>query len=366
MAHEIMQHDTMLSANGVTPWHRLHKQGGKLTTAEQVRIAQGPITTAAEALALSGLGWTVSLAELQTVANGHPSQPVDMARAVRRDDTGEVLGVVGTGFRVLQNDRAFAAFDAWADAGVLTYETAGSLRNGARVWILARVNVPDMEIGKGDTVQPYALLAHGHDGTLAVRVQATVVRVVCANTLAAAMFSGAIARNFRHVGDVGAKADEAVASLDNIRAAAAKQTAVYRALAEAGLPTKRIARDDAVLDYLAAVWQIEAKELAERQRAMDVADLFDGAGKGSDLATADGTWYGLYNALAEYVTHKRGRTEESRAESSVWGGGAGELRRGIAVAWAMGRDGLEPAQLQSMSTDVIEQTIAASLGKVAA
>jgi hypothetical protein len=179
------------------------------------------------------------------------------------------------------------------------------------------------------------------------------------------MFGASIARNFRHVGDVGAKADEAVAALDNVREAAAKQTAVYRALAAAGLPTKRMQRDDAVLDYLAAVWQIEAKELAERQRAIDVADLFDGAGKGSDLATADGTWYGLYNALAEYVTHKRGRTEESRAESSVWGGGANELRRGIAVAWAMGRDGLEPAQLFGMSTETIAQTIAASMGRAA-
>lgn len=365
MAHEIMQHDTMLSANDVTPWHRLVR-GAARTSADQVRIAKGPITTAAEALRLSGLGWTVSLAELETVANGHPSQPVDMARAVRRDDTGQVLGVVGTSFRVLQNDRAFAAFDRWSDAGVLSYETAGSLRNGARVWILARVNVPDMEIGKGDTVQPYALLAHGHDGSLAVRVQATAVRVVCANTLAAAMFASSIERNFRHVGDVGAKADEAIAALDNVRAAAAKQTAVYRALAEAGLPTKRMQRDDAVLDYLAAVWDVAADELAERQRAIDVADLFDGAGKGSDLATARDTWWGLYQALAEYVTHSRGRTEESRAESSVWGGGANELRRGIAVAWAMGREGLEPAYLQSMSTDAIEQTIAASLGKVAA
>lgn len=353
MSHDLTSTDHMFSAGGITPWHGLGT------------VIAGKVDSIDAAIAYAKLGWRVDLRPVFATVNGiragsgEPAEynvPCDMARAVVRDDTGDVLGVVGTGFQPVQNDRAFQAFQPWIDRGVLSLETAGSLQGGRRVWILARVNVDAMEIGAGDSVVPYALLAHGHDGTLAIRVKATSVRVVCRNTLHAAGINGAVHASIRHTASAALKMDDAVATLDNVRQAADAQTAAWKRLASMELPTNDRARADRVIDYLAAVWRTEAAELAEAKRATDVWDLFEGKGQGSKLATSEGTIWGLYNALAEYTTHharSRGG-EQGRAASTVWGTKAATLRRGIAIAEAMGDTNVDLADLVTVDTDAIE------------
>lgn len=342
MSHEIMARDSMFSANGETPWHKLG------------RVIPGQVRTAADAIAAAGLDWHVSLAALRTDLGAD----VPMARAVVRDDTAEVLGVVGTGFRVLQNRDAFAAFDPWAAEGILTYETAGSLRNGGRVWILARLALDSMSIGKGDDVAAFALLAHGHDGSLAIRVKGTCVRVVCANTLAASLLDGAVTQRFTHRGDVVGKAANAVASLDGIREAAESQAAIYRALTNAGPKD-----DDAVLDYLAAVFQESSESLAAKgaRKAPAIADLFEGNAIGAGLATSAGTYWGLYNALTEYLTHHagggNGERAGKRAESSVWGSAAGDAERGLSVAYVLGHDLATADEAKGMDTSELDNML---------
>jgi phage/plasmid-like protein (TIGR03299 family) len=348
MSHDLTATDHMFSAGSITPWHGLGT------------VVAGKVTDIAQAVALARLGWRVDLRPVSTIVDG-ASIPCPMARAVVRDDTGSVLGVVGTGFTPVQNADAFAAFQPWVDNGVLSLETAGSLQGGRRVWILARMNVDAMQIGKGDTVVPYALLAHAHDGTMAIRIKATTVRVVCRNTLHASGIMGAVHASIRHTSGTAAKMADAIATLDNVRKAADAQAGTFRKLAAVTLPENTTKRADAVLDYLAAVWGDDAAKLANDKRAQDVFRLFEGEGKGSGLATADGTLWGLYNALAEYTTHharSRGG-DEGRAASTVWGSKASTLRRGIAIAAAMGAD-VEPLPLRDVATDVIEDTIAAS------
>jgi phage/plasmid-like protein (TIGR03299 family) len=97
-----------------------------------------------------------------------------------------VLGVVGPRYAVLQNDDAFAWFEPFLDAREAALHTAGSLRNGSRIWVLAKLNREPLVVAQGDEVEKYLLLSHSHDGSLAVRIGFTPVRVVCANTLAMA------------------------------------------------------------------------------------------------------------------------------------------------------------------------------------
>jgi phage/plasmid-like protein (TIGR03299 family) len=350
MSHDLTTTDHMFSAGGITPWHGLGT------------VVAGKVDSITSAIGLARLGWRVDLRPVSTQVNG-VTVPCDMARAVVRDDTGDVLGVVGTGFVPVQNEGAFAAFQPWIDSGVLTLETAGSLQGGRRVWILARVNVDAMEIGAGDSIVPYALLAHAHDGTMAIRVKATTVRVVCRNTLHASGIMGAVHASIRHTSGAAAKMENAIATLDNVRKAADAQAAAFRSLTTVHLPDGDRERADAVIDYLAAVWNKEATELAKDKRAIDVWDLFEGVGQGSRLATSEGTVWGLYNALSEYVTHtarSRGGNE-GRAASTVWGSKAGTLRRGIAIAAAMGQ-GTAPGTLVNVPTSDIEATIHASFG----
>ena len=100
--------------------------------------------------------------------------------ATVRQDTREVLGIVGERYRIVQNDEAFAFVDQLLGSAI-HFETAGSLHGGRRVWVLA--TLPEhVEVG-GDPVRPYVLLMNSHDGSTAVIAATTPIRVVCQNTL---------------------------------------------------------------------------------------------------------------------------------------------------------------------------------------
>lgn len=175
MAHQV---ETMFSGSMVTPWHKLGK------------IVDGTPTTA-DAIKLAGLDWRVRLEELQLAAAEWRTPQAVPARAAVRDSDGRILGVVGAGYTVLQNSEAFAVADGLAERGA-RWETAGSLSDGSRVWMLCRMRPSDggEEICRGDVVHPYLLITTSHDGSAAVRVQLTSVRVVCANTLRMSLQNG--------------------------------------------------------------------------------------------------------------------------------------------------------------------------------
>jgi hypothetical protein len=86
----------------------------------------------------------------------------------------------------------------------LHFETAGSLWGGRRVWCLARL--PEFIALGGDLSATYIYVANSHDGSMAVTAAATPIRIVCANTLGAALRQaehGASAQRtfrFRHTG----------------------------------------------------------------------------------------------------------------------------------------------------------------------
>ena len=99
-----------------------------------------------------------------------------------RTDTRAVLGVVGRRYRVFQNREAFDFMDALVGDRLALYETAGSLHGGRRVWMMARIP-KEYRAGSDDLIQPYVLLTNTHDGSQALRMIPTTVRVVCQNTL---------------------------------------------------------------------------------------------------------------------------------------------------------------------------------------
>jgi phage/plasmid-like protein (TIGR03299 family) len=95
----------------------------------------------------------------------------------------------------------------------MQFETAGSLWGGRRVWVLAQL--PEyVELG-GDLSATYVYVANSHDGSMAVTGAVTPIRIVCANTLGAALHQaehGVSAQRtfrFRHTGNLQAKFAEA-------------------------------------------------------------------------------------------------------------------------------------------------------------
>lgn len=171
------------------PWHGLG-----------VPVQEAP--TSRTALELAGLNWRVVQKELITL----DQLPVPGFKANIRETDGQVLGVVTDRYKVVQNEDAFAFTDSLLGEGV-TYETAGSLQNGRRTWILARL--PHRYIISGDEITPYLVFMNSHDGSGAIKAAMTPVRVVCSNTLNLALSTAKRAWSADHVGNIQGKMEDA-------------------------------------------------------------------------------------------------------------------------------------------------------------
>lgn len=158
-----------------------------------------------EALKLAGLDWKVVQKSLFT-----NSGVVAEYKANVRESDHSVLGVVTDRYKVVQNTEAFAFTDNLLGEGV-KYETAGSLQGGKKVWILARL--PKEYIMSGERITPYLVFSNTHDGSGAVKVAITPVRVVCNNTLNLALSTANRCFSMVHTGDIKGKIDEAKQTL---------------------------------------------------------------------------------------------------------------------------------------------------------
>ena len=168
----------------VAPWHGLG-----------VRVESA--LNSQDALIQSGLDWKVVQRPIMTTAY----DPIPGYKADNR-----ILGVVTDRYKVVQNAEAFAFTDALLGEGV-KYETAGSLQDGKKIWILAKL--PDKYIIEGEQIDPYLVFSSSHDGSGAIKVAMTPIRVVCQNTLNVALSSAKRMWSTIHVGDLAAKMDEA-------------------------------------------------------------------------------------------------------------------------------------------------------------
>lgn len=179
-----------------TPWHGLG------TRVEDY-------LNSADAIKAAGLDWTVSKRETHFEnANGEQVSIPDHY-AIVRDTDETVLGTVGKVWTPLQNTEAFDFTDALLSEGCDNidslakdgecprYETAGSLKNGQMIWLLAKMPIEVLIQGQ-DVVEMFLLFSNGHDGKHAVQAAITPVRVVCQNTLNLAMSTTKQKFSIRH------------------------------------------------------------------------------------------------------------------------------------------------------------------------
>tara|TARA_R110002050_G_scaffold33117_2_gene84623 strand:+ start:496 stop:1440 length:945 start_codon:yes stop_codon:yes gene_type:complete len=303
MAHEV---EKMVFA-GATPWHGL---GTEIN--QDVGFW--------EAFQLAGLDWQVDTKPLFTSSGEKVSH-----RAAYRVSDDRILGIVGKRWTPLQNRDAFEIFEPMVDAGDLKIHTAGSLRNGERIWALCQINQDNSEVVAGDEIAKFVLLSNGHDGKLAVHFGFTPIRVVCANTEAMARNSAAsklirvrhnrfVKRNVQDVRDV--------MNLANQEFEASAE--VYRYLASKSINTKDLQ------SYIKIVLGADGKgedDISTRTKniILQVTDLFEN-GKGTDIVGVRGTYWGAYNAVTEYLNYTKGRTSNNRMDS-LWFGQNGSMSR---------------------------------------
>lgn len=170
---------------------------------EKVEGAQ----TSEMAIKLAGLDWKVEPKKIFT----EDGSEVPDAYANVRDKDNKVLGVVGARYQIVQNSDAFSFTDSLLGEGV-TYETAGALKGGKQIWLLAKL--PDQYKILGDEVTPYLVFSNSFDGSGSIRVAMTPVRVWCKNTLNLALKTSKRSWNARHSGAIAAKLEQAKQTLN--------------------------------------------------------------------------------------------------------------------------------------------------------
>lgn len=352
MAHEI---ENMFSVRE-TPWHKL----GTV-------VSQAP--SALEAMRLAGLDWTVVKKQLQT-ADG---QKLVNAYAIIRESDGAILGdAVGPNWTPLQNYESCDFFNPFVESGLASFETAGSLQNGRRIWILAALNKKPMEIAKDDKILKYLLLSNSHDGSIAVRVGFTPIRAICANTVAMAhrhRLSKLI--RFKHTRTLHKNLD-AIQETVNLADAEFEATAEqYRALSVRGINQADLRK------YVKTVFEFEENDadmstrsknildgilqrhedktgviqdlLAGHRQNVEMQHAVNGSilesivekfedGRGQNLPSTKGTWYTAYNAIAEHLSYERGHNADTRL-NQLWFGQSATLNN-VAFDTAMKMSGV--------------------------
>ena len=263
------------------PWHGLGTQVQEAPTSEK-------------ALWLAGLDWKVLQKDVYTEGRIRvPGYRVNV-----RDTDGQVLGVVTDRYKVIQNNEAFAFTDALLGEGV-RYETAGSLSEGKKVWLLARL--PKEYIISGEKISPYLVFSNTHDGSGAVRVAVTPVRVVCNNTLNLALSTAKRSWSMIHTGDIQNKLQEATDTLffaDKYMENLGKELENLRSITVTDEQVKEYINLLLPLDKNAT--PIQAKNM-ERLRGDMASRYFDAP----DLQNVGNNAYRFINAVSDFATHAR-------------------------------------------------------------
>ena len=269
------------------PWHGLGTMVEKAPTSEA-------------ALELAGLDWQVVQKKLMT--DGGIEVPGFKANL--RETDNQVLGVVSDRYKVVQNADAFSFTDALLGEGV-TYETAGSLQNGRRTWILAKL--PTRYIISGDEITPYLVFMNSHDGSGSIKAAMTPIRVVCQNTLNLALSTAKRCWSTNHVGDIKGKMEDA------------RYTLLYadQYMAELGRTIDQMNQqklsDRQVMEYIDSLFPIlpnpseqQIKNMLRMKEDMK-ARYFDAP----DLQHVGKNAYRFINAVSDFATHAKPLQERS-------------------------------------------------------
>lgn len=310
-------HVDSMAYYGTVPWHRLGTQ------------VKG-VMTAAEAISAANLDWKVEKRPVWFLTKDGGHAEMEDKYVTVRTDREEGLGVVGSDYTVFQNKEAFSFFDAIVAEKAAIYHTCGSLKGGAVIWILAKLPTSIKVLGK-DQVDFYTMLVNWHNGGGSILLQHTPTRVVCWNTLSAAMSGGESKFKIRHSSQVGAKVAAAREALGIVT-----QTADDILVAAEAMARKKL-NAALVEDFLKGIdLQKEKDESARREnQRMEVLRLIE-TGYGHGQTEIKNSLWTAYNAVTQFVDHANGsRTDEQKLYSSWFEGGARLKQQAFDTALAL-------------------------------
>jgi phage/plasmid-like protein (TIGR03299 family) len=316
------------------PWQRVGRA-----------LSPAAATDPTRAIREAGLDWSVSRVDLRTADS---LDPVPDFAAIRRSDTGKILGVVGPDYEPFQNAGMFQVFTDLArvdrrNGGLpFTIETAGAFNGGKVVWALA--HLPDLAIRiQEDEAKTYLLVSNGHTGNKTLIIAPTTIRVICRNTLAMAEAQAKANRRLglaggftlKHTPGIHESVNQAKDAFAAVIRNHAATKAAWNRLADVPLTTKREA------EFMRMVFGTPGPDETDRARALRKSrESRIAAIMASPTSQQKGTKDSLLSALfavGEWTDHDRmtrttdgGDTDEARLFSAVFASGA-DLKE---LAWS--------------------------------
>ena len=320
MAHQIEQ----MAYVGDTPWHGLGQQLSRQQPLEVWRQQ-------------AGMDWHIESSPVRFIADGaghlgsihsFPEQKV-----LYRSDTRAPLSVVSQRYKVVQPEEVLEFYRDLTEYAGYELETAGVLKGGRKFWALARSGLGTALKGQ-DQVNAYLLLATSCDGSLATVATPTSVRVVCNNTLTIAVDGMSQGVKVPHSTEfnpqrVKQQLGISVAQWDDF---------MYRMKT---LAERKVSQEEVKAYFQSVICNAEEplddpSKLPNVRALNRVQKLYHGEGRGSQLYTAQGTAWGLLNAITEYVDHeKRARSNDYRMDSAWFGQGANLKDKALKSAMAL-------------------------------
>jgi phage/plasmid-like protein (TIGR03299 family) len=300
--------------------------------------------TSKEAIIQAGLDYNVTKSPLFTIGSGltvgqggemeisQNSIAVPDYYATIRTDNNTVLGVVGKDYEVVQNADAFSFFDAIVGGGDgILYETAGALGLGERIFITAKL--PDyIKVGSNDMIEKYIFLTTSHDGSGSITAAFTPIRIVCQNTLNAALRNSSNTIRIRHTANAKQRLDEAHKVLGLSNKLTGQFEGIFNQWAKVRISDSEVkkliqmamAPNKETLNNLIA----GKDELLSTLYKNTVEDVFAYAmtSDTQQMETTKGTVYGAYNAVTGYFQNVRNYSDDQAKVKSLLMGGTAQLR----------------------------------------
>lgn len=275
------------------PWHGL----GTI-------VKEAP--TSHDAIKLAGLDWTVD----SKPVFDEEGKEIEGFKANTRSSDNSILGIVSNKYKIIQNTEAFEFTDNLISDEV-HYETAGSLRSGKTIWLLAKL--PEKYI-IGDKFDPYICFTNNHDGKGAVTVCMTPIRVVCNNTLNLALNSAKRSWSIRHLGDINGKLAEARQTLaladlymDNLNKEANRLINVSVTDAEL----------EAIFDELYPIDSNDSNR--KKTNIISMKENIFNKYQSADISKFKGTAWGVINAVTDFAAHTAPARVTDTFQENNWG-----------------------------------------------
>lgn len=265
-------------------------------------------TSVQEALEKSGMDWLV---EQETLIN--PRTGVQTPYKLNlRNDTNDVLGIVGSKYTPVQNIEAFNFLDELTPLGI-TFERVGMTDKGNRMWMCVKLNEAKI---LGDQVDSYVILTNSHDGSGSLKVTTTPMRLACHNCLSWVFKRhSARAQSLRHSPNVQGKMKEA----QEVMGIASQYMAALEAEAEELSKIKVAPKDFAILsEQLFPITEEDTLRTIDKQE--QARYFLKQAYNEDDLGNHRGTGYGVMNAIADYEQHRASMRNPEKALIGVLDG----------------------------------------------